>query len=179
MSNLRGLSRHITPSLVISVLALTVAISTGAYAATTLGPGEVKTRNLAAGAVTTPKLHANAVNSRKVRDFSLRLRDLGGRGRMQTSTTTQPLTIPAGECRMVSLALDNPAPAGLIGSLVVGYLTDANGDAVLSNSGVVVPTMVSETSQGGAITNLVVCASGLETVPVGSVYHYHLIGPGR
>ena len=49
---------------------------------------------------------------------------------------------------------------------------------MLSNGGVVLPTMISETSQGGAIANLVVCASGPETVPVGSVYHFQLIGPG-
>jgi hypothetical protein len=175
----RNLSRHLTPSLAISLLALLIATSSGAFALSTLRAGEVHTRHLADGAVTTPKLHDGAVTSSKVKDFGLRLIDLGGKDHAQTRTTSQPLSIPAGECRMASLTLYNPAPPGVIGSLVVGYLTDAQGDAVLSNSGVVVPTMVSETSQGGAIANLVVCASSAENVPVGSVYHYQLIGPGK
>ena len=189
MTILRALSRHLTPSLVISLLALLVATSSGAYAYSRLSNGEVHTRHLAAGAVTTPKLHDGAVTtpklhdgavvSPKVKNFSLRLIDLGGRGKLQTAVTSQALNIPAGECRQTFLDLYNPAPDGVIGSLVVGYVTDADGKAVLSNSGVVVPTMISETSQGGAIATLVVCASGNETVPVGSIYHYQLIGPGK
>lgn len=179
MAATRNISRHLTPSLVISLVALLIATSSGAYAYSTLRRGEVETRHLARGAVTTPKLDQGAVTSPKVKDFSLRLIDLGGKDGLQTAVTSQPLSVPAGECRQTFLKLYNPAPAGVIGSLVVGYLTDASGNAVLSNSGVVVPTMISETSQGGAIANLVVCASGNESVPVGSVYHYRLIGPGN
>lgn len=173
----RGLSRHLSPSLLISLAALLVATSTGAYAVATLGAGDVRTRHIANGAVTTPKLGKAAVTSPKVKNFSLRLVDLGGRDRLQTTTTSQPLSIPGDQCRQTFLNLYNPAPPGVIGSLVVGYVTDADGDAVLSNSGVVVPTMISETSQGGAIANLVVCASSPETIPAGSVFHYQLIGP--
>ena len=169
MTTPRSMSRHLTPSLVISLVALLVATSSGAYAISTLGAGDVRTRHLAPGAVT----------SAKVKDFSLRLVDLGGKDRKQTVTTSQALSIPAGECRQGFLKLYNPAPPGVIGSLVVGYVTDAQGDAVLSNSGVVVPTMVSETSQGGAIANLVVCASSNESIPIGSVFHYQLIGSGK
>ena len=169
MTNPRSLSRHLTPSLVISLLALFVATSTGAYAVARLSAGEVHTRHLAAGAVTSPK----------VKDFSLRLADLGGKDHLQTVTTSTTLNIPADECRQMFLDLYNPAPPGVIGSLVVGYVTDSNGDAVMSNSGVVVPTMISETSQGGAIVNLVVCGSGSETIPAGSIFHYQLIGPGQ
>ena len=172
-------SRHLTPSLFISLLALLVAMSTGAYAVSRLSAGEVRTRHLADGAVTTPKLDKGAVTSPKVKDFSLRLADLGGKDHLQTRTTSQPLDIPAGECRMAPLTLYNPAPNGVIGSLVVGYVTDAAGDAVLANAGAVVPTMVSETSQGGAIANLVVCASSAQNIPSGSVFHFQLIGPGK
>jgi hypothetical protein len=87
--------------------------------------------------------------------------------------------VPPFGCRGEPLALFNPAPKGLIGSLVVGFLTDAQGDAVLDNSGAVVPTNISETSQGGALANLFVCdvrGSG-QTVPAGSVFHYRIIGP--
>jgi hypothetical protein len=179
MTTQRRLARHLTPSLFISVLALLIATSSGAYAALTLGKGEVHTRNIATGAVTTPKLHEDAVTSPKVKNFSLRLSDLGGKDQLQTISISQPLVIPADQCRVASLNLYNPAPSGVIGSLVVGYVTDASGGAVLSNSGVVVPTMISETSQGGAIANLVVCASSSETIPVGSIFHYQLIGPGQ
>lgn len=179
MRTLRSMSRHLTPSLIISLLALVIATSSGAYAYSTLAPGEVHTRHLARGAVTTPKLAGGAVTSPKVKNFSLRLTDLGGRDHLQTRVTSQALNIPAGECRQTFLKLYNPAPAGVIGSLVVGYVTDSNGKAVLSNSGVVVPTMISETSQGGAIANLVVCASSSENIPVGSVFHYQLIGSGN
>ncbi len=168
MSILRRLSRHLTPSLVIALLALVIASSTGAYALATLGKGDVKTRHLAASAVTSPK----------VKDFSLRLHDLGGPGHLRTTTTTGQLDIPGGECRMRPLTTENPAPPGVIGSLVVGYVTDPTGDAVLANAGAVVPTVVSETSQGGAVINLVVCASSAQTIPVGSVFHYQLISPG-
>jgi hypothetical protein len=179
MTTLRSMSRHLTPSLIIALLALLIASSSGAYAYSRLAAGEVHTRHLARGAVTTPKLDDGAVTSPKVKNFSLRLIDLGGRDHLQTAVTSQALTIPAGECHQTFLTLYNPAPPGVIGSLVVGYVTDANGDAVLSNSGVVLPTMISETSQGGAIANLVVCASSSETIPVGSVFHYQLIGPGN
>lgn len=179
MRTLRSLSRHLTPSLFISLLALLIASSSGAYALATLGRGDVQTRHLADSAVTTPKLAEDAVTSPKVRNFSLRLADLGGKDRRQSTDTSQTVNIPANECRQIFLNLYNPAPPGVVGSLVVGHLADASGDPVLSNSGVVLPTMVSETSQGGAIANLVVCASGTETVPAGSVFHYQLIGPGK
>ncbi|MFC5177772.1 hypothetical protein [Nocardioides taihuensis] len=179
MTRFRTLSRHLTPSLFISLLALVIATSSGAYALSTLRAGEVHTRHLASGAVTTPKLDGGAVTSSKVRNFGLRLIDLGGKDHAQTATTSQPLAIPAGECRQTFLDLYNPAPPGVIGSLVVGHVTDADGGPVLSNSGVVLPTMISETSQGGAIANLVVCASGNESIPAGSVFHYQLIGPGK
>ncbi len=178
MTTPRSIARHVTPSLVISLLALLIATSSGAYALA-LGVGEVRTRHLATGAVTTPKLDQSAVTSGKVRNFSLRLSDLGGKDHLQTRATTQALSIPANECRQTFLTLYNPAPEGVIGSLVVGYLTDADGDAVLSNSGVVVPTMISETSQGGAIANLVICASSSQNVPVGSIFHFQMVGPGQ
>jgi hypothetical protein len=169
MTIVRSLARHLTPSLVISVLALIIASSTGAYALATLGKGDVQTRHLAKSAVSSPK----------VKNFSLRLHDLGGPGHLRTATTSQQVDIPGGECRMVFLTLDNPPSPGVIGSLVVGHVTDSAGDAVMSNSGVVVPTMISETSQGGAIANLVICAAGPETIPSGSVFHYQLISPGK
>jgi len=167
--------RRFEPSLVVSVLAVVIAMSGTAYA---VGKGEIKSRHLSAGAVTTSKIAPNAVIGAKVKRHSLRLADLGGHETGRTSTVETAINVPADECRAENLTLYNPAPPRVVGSLVVGYLTDANGEAVLNNAGFVMPTVVSETSQGGAIPHLQVCArGGAITVPVGSVFHWRLIGP--
>jgi hypothetical protein len=130
-----------------------------------------------AGSYPNPSIADNAITSAKVQDFGLRLSDMGGLDNNATSTVSTTTPVPAGECVQFQLTTVNPAPAGLIGSLVVGFLTTANGGAVLDNSGIVLPTMVSETSQDGAVENLMVCATSNQSVPAGSVFHYHLIGP--
>ncbi len=172
------ISRHLTPSLFISLLALVIATSSGAYAAAVLRNGEVKTRHLANSAVTAKKLHNNAVGTKKVKDFSLKLHDLNARDGLRTRTTGSPIVVAADQCKTVGLDLYNPAPSGLVGSLVVGHVTDAGGNPVMNNAGVVVPTMVSETTQNGALINLVVCAASQQTIPAGSVFHYQIIPPG-
>ncbi len=161
------------------MLALFVALGGTAYA---IDNGQVKARHIADGAVTTPKLRVDAVGSSQVRDFALRLHDLGhdvgGMAQNNTTPVSSAVSVPANECRRLGLRLDNPAPQGLIGSLVVGYITSDQGGAVLNNNGVVVPTMVSETTQGGAIANLMVCGGGsAQTVPAGSIVHWSLVGP--
>ena len=60
-----------SPAMVVASIALFVAIGGMAYAAVKIG-----THNIKDGAVTKPKLHANAVVSQKVRDGTLRRRDL-------------------------------------------------------------------------------------------------------
>ena len=173
------ISRHLTPSLFISLLALVIATSSGAYAAAVLHKGEVKTRHLANGAVTAQKLHSNAVSTKKVKDFSLKLHDLDAKGGPQTRTVNSPIVVAGGSCQMVSLGGYVPAPDGVLGSMVVGRVTDATGGPAMDNAGVVVPTMVSETSQGGALINLVVCASSQQTIASGSIFHYQVIPPGK
>jgi hypothetical protein len=153
------------------------SIADGAIITPKLADGAITTPKLADSAITTPKLADGAVDSAKVADSSLRLSDLGGSTNDGTSTVGSAFTVPAGGCVVQGLALFNPAPSGVIGSLVVGYLTDGQGHAVLNNAGVVVPTVISETSQGGAIPNLMVCAASAQTVPAGSIFHYRLIGP--
>jgi hypothetical protein len=173
------ISRHLTPSLFISLLALVIATSSGAYAAAVLQKGEVKTRHLANGAVTAKKLHSDAVSTKKVQDFSLNLHDFNAKDGLQTRTVGSPIAVAAGSCQVVFLNLYNPAPDALLGSMVVGSVTDATGGPAMSNAGVVVPTMVSETSQGGALVNLVVCASSQQTIASGSIFHYQVIPPGK
>jgi hypothetical protein len=61
------LKKHLSFANVLSCVALFVALSGAAYAATTLGSKAVKTRNLANGAVTTKKLRNGAVTAAKLR----------------------------------------------------------------------------------------------------------------
>jgi hypothetical protein len=162
-------------SLALSLLALVIALSGTAYAAG-LAKGSVGTPQLKNGAVTTPKLHANAVTGAKVRDGSLALRDLGGKVTDRVTTTSSPLTINANQCDPVFLALYNPAPAKILGSMVVGTITDAAGAAVVDNTGSILPTLLTETSQGGVIVSLEVCAGqSPQTVPAGSKVTWSLL----
>jgi hypothetical protein len=165
---LSKLLSRLTYANVIATLALLLSLTGTAYAAG-LPFNSVGTRHLKNGAVTETK----------VKNFALRLHDLGGRTNAGTRTVSTTINVPDGGCLGQPLTLFNPAPKGVIGSLVVGYLTDAQGNAAIDNNGAVVPTVISETSQGGAIANLIVCdvRGGGQTVPAGSVFHFRLIGP--
>jgi len=173
----RRFPRGVLGAYIVSVIAIVLSMGTGAYAAVHLGKGVVHTRNIAKGAVTNPKLAKNAVSSKKVKNHALRLHDLGGVLNAKRTVTGADLTIPPNQCRQVELDTINPAPKALVGSLVVTYVTTRAGGPVLDNLGFMVPTVTSETSQGGVIPNAMVCAGGsTQTVPAGSVYHYTLIG---
>ena len=153
-------------------------IGDGAVTSGKISDDAVTSGKISDDAVTTGKISDDAVTSGKIADFSLRLKDLGGQTNAATATVGSAITVPNGGCSRATLTLSNPAPAGLLGSLVVGYLTSDQGSAVLNNVGFVVPTMISATSQGGAAANLMVCSFGTtQNIPVGSVFHYSLIGP--
>lgn len=62
------LKRHLSVANVLSCVALFVALSGAAYAATAIGNKAVKTRNLANGSVTTLKLRGGAVTTLKLRN---------------------------------------------------------------------------------------------------------------
>jgi len=62
------LKRHLSVANLISCIALFVALSSVAYAATNLTNKSVKTRHIANGAVTTPKLRNGAVTTLKLRN---------------------------------------------------------------------------------------------------------------
>lgn len=169
--------KHLSYANVAATLALLLAISGVAYAAG-LPRNSVGTRAIRDRAVTAPKLHNGTITKKQVKDFGLRLRDLGGIINRGTATVDTQINVPADECVGEFLTLRNPPPKGSIGSLVVGKLTDDQGDAVMDNNGFLAPTLVSETSQGGVIPHLMVCDNGSgQTIPVGSIFRYHLIGP--
>lgn len=73
--------------------------------------------------MTNAKLADGAVDSAKVADFGLRLRDFGGIENQGTVEVSQAFTVNANTCSQRFLDLYNPAPSGIIGSLVVGHLT--------------------------------------------------------
>jgi hypothetical protein len=75
---LNRLSKHLSFANVISCIALFVALSGAAYAATTLGKKSVKTQNLANGAVTKLKLRKGAVTSAKIGPEAVSASQLAG-----------------------------------------------------------------------------------------------------
>ena len=74
---MRRLSKHLTFSNVIACTALFVALSASAYAATKLGPGQVKAVNIANQAVTNAKLKREAVTSGKIKKGGVTRANLG------------------------------------------------------------------------------------------------------
>jgi hypothetical protein len=64
----KQLSKHLSFANAVACIALFVALSGAAYAATTLGKKAVKTQNLANGAVTAVKLRGGAVTNVKLRN---------------------------------------------------------------------------------------------------------------
>lgn len=71
------LKRHLSVANVLSLVALFVALGGSAYAATKLGPGQVKAVNIATQAVTNPKIKTQAVTSGKIKNNGINSIDLG------------------------------------------------------------------------------------------------------
>ena len=72
------LKRHLTVANVLSCLALFVALGSGAaFAATKLGTGQVKAKNIASQAVTNSKIKTQAVTSGKIKNLGINAADLG------------------------------------------------------------------------------------------------------
>jgi hypothetical protein len=65
---MKQLRKHLTVANVLSCIALFVALSGAAYAATTAAKNSVKAKSIAKGAVTTPKLRNGAVTNPKLRN---------------------------------------------------------------------------------------------------------------
>lgn len=69
--------KHLTVANVLSLTALFVALAGSAYAAVKIGPGQVRSANLAKEAVTNPKLRKEAVTSGKIKNNGINSVDLG------------------------------------------------------------------------------------------------------
>jgi len=105
------LKRHTpSPSMIVALVALFIALGGAAYAGVTLSNnsvrsnhivnGQVKTADLASGAVTNAKLRNNAVNSAKVRNGSLETADLSA----AAQTALKGAVGPAGPAGLAGLA---------------------------------------------------------------------------
>jgi hypothetical protein len=95
-----------------------------------------------------------AITGANVTDSSLSMADLGSKKiGQQTTTVGSAIPLPAGACQA---QLTGNFGDGIVGDLVVGTLTDANGNAALPNTAAFIPSIVIKTSQGRAIPNLIV-----------------------
>lgn len=74
---MKSLKRHLSVANVLSLIALFVALSASAVAATKLGAGQVKSYNIANQAVTNPKIKTQAVTSGKIKNLGINSADLG------------------------------------------------------------------------------------------------------
>ncbi len=160
-------------------------LADGSVGAAELLDGSVGAAELADGSVGSTKLADSSVGTAKITDRSIRLHDLGGVvggqvGPQVNSTATIPFAInlTAGQCTSAFLELFNPLPPGILGSMVVGTITTSTGGPVFNNAGFVVPTLATETNQGGVILHLGLCAgSAAQTIPAGSIVTWSLIAP--
>jgi hypothetical protein len=89
-----------SPSLVISMIALFVAIGGISWAAATIGTGDIKN-----GAVTKKKLHKNAVNGKKVENKSLTGHDLDEKTLNQVPSANHAVTADSAEANNVLSAV--------------------------------------------------------------------------
>lgn len=74
---MKMLKRHLSVANVLSLTAIFIALAGSAYAATKLGPGQVKSVNLANLSVTNPKLASQSVTSGKIKNSGINSADLG------------------------------------------------------------------------------------------------------
>ena len=160
-------------------------LADGSVGAAELADGSVGAAEVADGTVGAAELADNSVGTGEIADRSIRLRDLGGNlggflGTVvnQTSTVQQAISLLARECIGLGLNTLNPAPPGILGSMVVGTITTSTGAPVFNNLGFVVPTLATATSQGGVVLHLGVCAgSSPQTIPAGSIVTWSLVAP--
>lgn len=114
-------NRRITPSLVISVIALIIALGGASYAALKIPRNSVGVNQLKKNSVSAPKLRKGSVNTAKVKDQSIRSRDLAPgvipgatwRGERDSSTL---LDLTTGSLQTVASTPELPAGSYLVWS---------------------------------------------------------------
>ena len=172
------------PSLVISVLALLIALSGTSVAAIALAKGQVKTKHLDKAAVSTSKIKKGAVNSKKiaknsidsakVKNGTLRARDFRAgelpAGDQGPAGPAGPVGAPAVIDRLDQGTATSLAPLGCYalsatgadadqakGTIVSGWLSTGTGGAAVGNGVGVVPGARNLSTQGGSLASVLVC----------------------
>jgi hypothetical protein len=86
------LKRHLSVANVLSLIAIFVALSATAVAATKIGPGQVKAVNIASQAVTNAKIKTQAVTSGKIKNLGIVSGDLAANSVLNSKIASKAVT---------------------------------------------------------------------------------------
>jgi hypothetical protein len=86
------LKRHLSVANVLSLIAIFVALSATAVAATKIGPGQVKAVNIANQAVTNSKIKTQAVTSGKIKNLGIVAGDLAANSVLNSKIASKAVT---------------------------------------------------------------------------------------
>lgn len=144
------LKRHLSVANVLSCIALFVALGGTAFAAVKLGPGQVKSVNIANQAVTNPKIKTQAVTSGKIKNGGVNALDIGAgqvtsqkiatgavTGKKIGKKAVSPRTIAEEAVTAGKLANESVVASKLASSLyaqLVKNVTYVNGESLTDNA---------------------------------------------
>ncbi|HET7444329.1 MAG TPA: hypothetical protein VFJ57_06695 [Solirubrobacterales bacterium] len=174
------LKRHLTVANVLSCTALFVALAGTAYAATKLGPGQVRTVNIASQAVTNSKIKTQAVTSGKIKNLGINAADLGKESVVNSKLAKKVVTnaklgteaVSTGKLAKKSVTANILGPeavsAGKLGNESVSALklTGTFYHQLLKNVTYVTETSVNDSETEKSVTAL--CPPGRETIAGGA-----------
>lgn len=153
---MNSLKRHLTVANVLSCVALFVALSATAVAATKLGTGQVKAVNIANEAVTNPKLKKLGVTSSKIANGTIVTGKLKGSavtaGKLGKEAVTGP-KIKKKAVGTAALAPESVTPAKLSSSLYVPLVKNVSYTSA--------ETVTNEAEEKTTIAN---CPSGKQAI---------------
>ena len=89
---MKTFKRHLTVANVLSIVAVFIALSATAVAATKIGPGQVKAVNLANQSVTNPKIKTQAVTSGKIKNLGIVAGDLAANSVVSSKIAKKAVT---------------------------------------------------------------------------------------
>jgi hypothetical protein len=150
----KTLKRHLSVANVLSCIALFVALGGTAFAAMNLGPGQVKTVNIARQAVTNAKIKQQAVTSGKIKNGGVNALDIGA-GQVTGEK------IATGAITGKKIARKAVSPRTIADGAVTG--------GKLANDAVTAGKLASEAVTGGKLANEAVTPAKLSATFVGQL----------
>ena len=164
------LKRHLSVANVLSCVALFVALSATAVAATKIAPGQVKAVNIATGAVTNPKLKNLGVTSSKIANGTI------VSGKLKNAAVTNGKlangAVTSGKLAKKAVTANALAPESVTGgklgpeSVSVAKISAALYKQLLKNVTYVTETSVNDSETEKSITAL--CPPGKEAIGGGA-----------